>query len=440
MKRGPASHEPSSGSGEPLPPPVCRTRVRGFLVPDAPPDPGEPAFFLFVLAPRRFPGLIAGPRRAGAFRAAFGVDPIPADAAGFAGASAPAHPLLGRSGARRCAGGTEIPAVAKPFAQALTQSLAVPFTVPFVSHTALFAHLRFPTVVEPFAAAFLAVAPGHAARVFVSGAAGGASGLAGLEVAHTTRRRRIAGAGRGLGAHVLAIAVRLLVQGPALHFVVDLRVLRTAHRTFRMPLGLRPVVPERIIAGSYSARSFPARGPGISAVRATVRGGFGAFEAEVAPDPLLEIRGDVVVVAEVRRVLDVVFGLGDLNGAVPIVDARDLHRYQSRPAETEEAHLDTDVLLAVGIVHEEIVYFAYPRARVIVDRVALIPLFEFPQPLVVGHASLLLRAFAFMVSTVPCHRREINIRHTGSRALLSGAWRLTKRQGRGGGKYTLAAA
>src|SRR5215208_1067514 len=188
MKRGPASREPSpSGSGEPLPPRVCRTRVRGFLVPDAPPDPGEPAFFLFVLAPRRFPGLIAGPRRAGAFRTAFRVDPIPTvAAAGFAGASAPAHPLLGRSRARRCAGSTEIPAVTKSFAQALTQSLAVPFTVPFVSHTALFAHLGFPTVVEPFAAAFLAVAPGHAARVFVSSAAGGASGLAGLEVAHVT--------------------------------------------------------------------------------------------------------------------------------------------------------------------------------------------------------------------------------------------------------------
>src|SRR5919107_1423002 len=201
MKRGPASREPSpSGSGEPLPPRVCRTRVRGFLVPDAPPDPGEPAFFLFVLAPRRFPGLIAGPRRAGAFRTAFRVDPIPTVAARLAGASAPANPLLGRSGARRCAGSTEIPAVTKSFAQALTQSLAVPFTVPFVSHTALFAHPEVPTVVEPLAATFFAVAPGHAARVFVSGAAG---------------------AGRGLGAHFLAIAVRLPANGPALPFVVD---------------------------------------------------------------------------------------------------------------------------------------------------------------------------------------------------------------------------
>jgi hypothetical protein len=88
-----------------------------------------------------------------------------------------------------------------------------------------------------------------------------------------------------------------------------------------VPFGLRPVFPEQVFTGSCSARLFPTYGPGVSAVRAAIRGGLGAFEAEVASDPLLEIGGDVVVVAEVRRFLDVVFGLGDLYCAVLVVDA-----------------------------------------------------------------------------------------------------------------------
>jgi hypothetical protein len=52
-----------------------------------------------------------------------------------------------------------------------------------------------------------------------------------------------------------------------------------------------------------------------------------------------------------------------------------------------KAHLDPDVLLAVLLVHKEIVHLADLLARVVVDLVALILLFEFPQTVVVSHVN-----------------------------------------------------
>ena len=59
-----------------------------------------------------------------------------------------------------------------------------------------------------------------------------------------------------------------------------------------------------------------------------------------------------------------------------LVDARDLHRDQGRTDEPEEAHLDADVLFAVGLVHEEIVDLTYLLARVVIDLVVLVFLLE----------------------------------------------------------------
>src|SRR5215211_7898895 len=113
---------------------------------------------------------------------------------------------------------------------ALRGALTVPFAVPLVrtaplarrgdpgratrggagGHRSLPSARHVPagllTVIDPFAAGFLAMPSGHAARVFVFDTAGSAAGLAGLEVAHAARRGRAAGAHRGFGARVLAVA------------------------------------------------------------------------------------------------------------------------------------------------------------------------------------------------------------------------------------------
>src|SRR5215210_4401540 len=210
------------------------------------------------------------------------------------------------------------------------------------------------------------MAPGHVADIGIVTvtATGGATGLARrLEIRDATRRGCAASAHRSsrrLAAHVLAVAILLLTEGLTLPFVVHVFVLGAAHGTLRMPRGLRLVAPHRVVPDPRPAcRGSTGGGPGGPAVGTTLRGRRYALEAEVAPDSVLELSGDVVVVAVGWAVLDVFFGIGDLYGAVLLVYTYHLHGDQGSPREPEETHSYAYVLLAVGLVHEQVIDLTY---------------------------------------------------------------------------------
>src|SRR5215204_806995 len=134
-----------------------------------------------------------------------------------------------------------------------------------------------------------------------------------------------------------------------------------------------------------SGRPFANRGPFVATIRAALRGRFLALKAEVLANPSLELLIDVVIIDVLRSILDLILRRRNLYSALLFVGVCKLHRDQGLSHEAEEAHLDPDVLLAVGLVDEKVVDLSYLLARVVVNFVAVVPLFEFLQPVVCVH-------------------------------------------------------
>src|SRR5215207_491557 len=95
-------------------------------------------------------------------------------------------------------------------------------------------------------------------------------------------------------------------------------VLRAAYRTLGMARGVHlALVPERVISVGRRARCCPTRDTaGVPAVRTALTRGLYALKTEVFSDPVLEIPGNLVVVAVGGAVLDVFLGLRNLYGAL----------------------------------------------------------------------------------------------------------------------------
>ncbi len=148
-------------------------------------------------------------------------------------------------------------------------------------------------------------------------------------------------------------------------------VLGAAHCRARVPVVVL-VVPGRVISSRGRARGDPAYSPTggtirIPVIRLLAPGGLSAPHAEVAKDPLFEVRGDLVIVTVVGGILDVFLGIGDFNPTLPLIDTSHLYRDQSSTRESEEAHLDTNILLAIGIIHEQVIHLTYLLTVAIID-------------------------------------------------------------------------
>src|SRR5215218_4111950 len=107
----------------------------------------------------------------------------------------------------------------------------------------------------------------------------------------------------------------------------------------------------------------------------------------MAPDALLVLVGDVLVVVEARGVLYVSLRLGDLYRLIRLVNPHDVHGDQGG-LHAQEAHLHPDVLLAIGLVYKEIVDLTDLLSPVVVDLVALVLLLELSQPILARHDGL----------------------------------------------------
>src|SRR5215208_1384497 len=206
--------------------------------------------------------------------------------------------------------------------------------------------------------------------------------------------------------------------------------LRGLSRAFPM-LGIcgRTVV-RRIVVCVVGLRLFAlavhmlAAGARVSTV-ATFWGSQG-FQAEVATDTILVVRGDVLVVVEARGVSYVVLRLRDFYASFALVYAGDIHRDQGG-LEAEEPHLDADVFFAVCLVHEEVVDFADPLPLIVVNLVVLVLLLELPQPIFARHVLLLdkLAAVCDLVTRVRAAGK-----HVRSWRMMRGSGLLNYREGR----------
>jgi hypothetical protein len=85
-----------------------------------------------------------------------------------------------------------------------------------------------------------------------------------------------------------------------------------------------------------------------------------------------------------------ILGSRYLYPSLPFVHTSHLHGDHGLSRQPEEAHLDPDVLFAVGLVDENVVDLANLLARVVVNRVVFVLVVELLQTIVSAHDTLLL--------------------------------------------------
>src|SRR5918998_1848973 len=161
-------------------------------------------------------------------------------------------------------------------------------------------------------------------------------------------------------------------------------------------------------AASGAARTGARAGVGLGGAVGAAGTALEGFEAEVAPNALLVLPCDVLVVVKARGILHAVLGLGNLDGSVALVDPDDLGRDQGGLS-AEKAELDAYVLLVVLLVHEKVVDLADLAPLIVVDGVVLVLLFEFPQAFFAGHLSSSV-TLSLLFFWVPAPRSLLNIR------------------------------